>query len=165
MSPGEQYLTLPEESLRAALNNLERLFHCSMRLAPSGWWHLTDHWTPWLWAHSRILPCEQGLWCVCCALSDSMSGWFTALHVCFPPSEHFPRSSSLKSLTTELPPWVRVPHYHLGCYAHCLLCVHAKSFQLCLTLCDPMMCSLPDSSIHGDSLGKNTGVDAVLGGR
>ena len=55
--------------------------------------------------------------------------------------------------------------YHLGCYAHCLLCVHAKSFQLCLTLCDPMTCSLPDSSIHGDSLGKNTGVDAVLGGR
>ena len=24
--------------------------------------------------------------------------------------------------------------------------------------CDPMDCSLPDSSVHGDSLGKNTGV-------
>ena len=24
--------------------------------------------------------------------------------------------------------------------------------------CDPMDCSLPGSSIHGDSLGKNTGV-------
>ena len=30
--------------------------------------------------------------------------------------------------------------------------------QLCLTLCDPMDCSLPDSSVHGDSPGKNTGV-------
>ena len=28
-----------------------------------------------------------------------------------------------------------------------LLC--AKSLQLCLTLCDPMVCSLPGSSVHG----------------
>ena len=30
--------------------------------------------------------------------------------------------------------------------------------QLCLTLCDPMDCSPPGSSVHGDSPGKNTGV-------
>ena len=30
--------------------------------------------------------------------------------------------------------------------------------QLCLTLCNPMDCSLPGSSVHGDSPGKNTGV-------
>ena len=30
--------------------------------------------------------------------------------------------------------------------------------QSCLTLCDPMNCSLPGSSVHGDSSGKNTGV-------
>ena len=30
--------------------------------------------------------------------------------------------------------------------------------QSCPTLCDPMDCSLPDSSVHGDSPGKNTGV-------
>ena len=30
--------------------------------------------------------------------------------------------------------------------------------QLCLTLCDPMDCSLTGSSDHGDSSGKNTGV-------
>ena len=30
--------------------------------------------------------------------------------------------------------------------------------QLCLTLCDPVGCSLPGSSVHGDSPGKNTGV-------
>ena len=30
--------------------------------------------------------------------------------------------------------------------------------QLCLTLCDPMDCGLPGSSVHGDSPGKNTRV-------
>ena len=30
--------------------------------------------------------------------------------------------------------------------------------QLCLTLCDPMDCSLPGSSVQGDFPGKNTGV-------
>jgi len=30
--------------------------------------------------------------------------------------------------------------------------------QSCLTLCHPMGCSLLGSSVHGDSLGKNTGV-------
>ena len=30
--------------------------------------------------------------------------------------------------------------------------------QSCLTLCDPMDCSPPGSSVHGDSPGKNTGV-------
>ena len=29
------------------------------------------------------------------------------------------------------------------------LCLHAKSLQLCLTLCDPMGCSLPGFSVHG----------------
>ena len=31
-------------------------------------------------------------------------------------------------------------------------------FQSCLILCDPMNCSLPGSSVHGDSPGKNTRV-------
>ena len=30
--------------------------------------------------------------------------------------------------------------------------------QSCLTLCDPMNCSPPGSSVHADSPGKNTGV-------
>ena len=34
----------------------------------------------------------------------------------------------------------------------------AQSFQSCPTLCNPMDCSPPGSSIHGGSLGKNTGV-------
>ena len=31
------------------------------------------------------------------------------------------------------------------------VCMHAKSFQLCLTLCDPKDNSLPGSSVHGIS--------------
>ena len=33
--------------------------------------------------------------------------------------------------------------------------------QLCLTLCDPMDCSPSGSCVHGDSLGKNTGVGSL----
>ena len=29
------------------------------------------------------------------------------------------------------------------------LCIHAKSRQSCLTLCNPVYCSLPGSSVHG----------------
>ena len=36
--------------------------------------------------------------------------------------------------------------------------VRAKSLQLYLTLCDPIDCSLPSASVHGDPLGKNTGM-------
>ena len=43
------------------------------------------------------------------------------------------------------------------CFA--ILCVHACLVaQPCPTLYDPMDCSLPGSSVHGDSPGKNTGV-------
>ena len=37
-----------------------------------------------------------------------------------------------------------------------LLC--AKSLQMSLTLCDPMNCSPPGSSVHGDTPSKNSGV-------
>ena len=45
-------------------------------------------------------------------------------------------------------------------YVCVCVCVymHGKSLQLCLTLCDPMDCSPPGSSVHGDSPGENTGV-------
>ena len=33
----------------------------------------------------------------------------------------------------------------------------AKLLQLCLILCEPMACSPPGSSVHGDSPGKSTG--------
>ena len=37
-------------------------------------------------------------------------------------------------------------------------CVCVSAAQSCLTLCDPVNCSPPDSSVHRDSPGKNTGV-------
>ena len=40
-------------------------------------------------------------------------------------------------------------HIHV-CVCVCVcMCVHAKSLQLSLTLCDPMDCSPPGSSVHG----------------
>ena len=38
---------------------------------------------------------------------------------------------------------------------HCMLCVVAQS---CPAFCDPVDCSPPGSSVHGNSPGKNTGV-------
>ena len=34
--------------------------------------------------------------------------------------------------------------------------MHAKLLQLCSTLCNPMDCNPPGSSVHGDSPGKET---------
>ena len=45
-----------------------------------------------------------------------------------------------------------------------LTCMHAKLFQSCLTLCDPMDLSLPGSSVHEDSPGK-TLESPILAGR
>ena len=39
-----------------------------------------------------------------------------------------------------------------------ILCCVCLVIQLYPTLCDPMDCSPPGSSVHGDSPGKNTGV-------
>ena len=40
---------------------------------------------------------------------------------------------------------------------HVYVCVYVST-QLCLAICDPMDCSPPGSSVHGNSPGKNTGV-------
>ena len=37
--------------------------------------------------------------------------------------------------------------------------MRAQSLQSCLTLCNPVTCSPPGSCVHGDSPGKNIGVD------
>ena len=43
-------------------------------------------------------------------------------------------------------------------YLYMYVCMFTKSLQPYVTLCDPMNCSPPGSSVHGDSPGKNTGV-------
>ena len=44
------------------------------------------------------------------------------------------------------------------CVCVCVCVCVCLVTQLCLTLCDPMNCSLPGSSVHGDFPGKNTRV-------
>ena len=41
------------------------------------------------------------------------------------------------------------PHIDAYIYTFMCACVHAKSFQSCLTLCDPKDYSLPGFSVHG----------------
>ena len=48
------------------------------------------------------------------------------------------------------PPFLSLgPSHRLIHTSFVLFCMHAKSFQLCLTLCDPMDCSPPGSSVQG----------------
>ena len=47
------------------------------------------------------------------------------------------------------------PYFIVQCLAPVRVRLVAQS---CLTLCNPMDCSPPGSSVHGDSPGKNTGV-------
>ena len=64
----------------------------------------------------------------------------------FPPS--FLSSSFLPSVPSFLPSFLSPFSSFFLLNNHEAL-VRAKSLQSCLTLCDPMACSLPCSSIHG----------------
>ena len=78
-------------------------------------------------------------------------------------------TTSTSNFKTILPPTKEIPHLLeimplilspiiLGKFKP-NFCLYAKSLQPCLTLCDPVDCSPPGSSVHGDSPGKNNGVD------
>ena len=45
--------------------------------------------------------------------------------------------------------FIRLSTNDPGLFLFMAACVHAKSFQSCLTLCDPMNYSLPGSAVHG----------------
>ena len=60
-----------------------------------------------------------------------------------------PHKLLLSKVSGHCPNRVDFSYLHVCC---------AKSCQSCPTLCDPVDCSLPGSSIHGDSPGKNTGM-------
>ena len=67
----------------------------------------------------------------------------------------------IQGLIPGLPQYRRVL-YQLSyqgspCYIYAAAAA-AKSLQSCPTLCNPMDCSPPGSSVHGNSPGKNTGV-------
>ena len=59
----------------------------------------------------------------------------------------------IEAFTTQKSCYCSEFYLHPGTYA--VLCLVT---QMCLTLCNPMDCSPPGSSVHGDSPGKNTGV-------
>ena len=72
-------------------------------------------------------------------------------------------SSSLKlqpTLSSPTPSVMLLTPFilHYCIYQCTILCMPAKSLQSCLTLCNPVNCSPPGSSVHGDFPGKNTGV-------
>ena len=71
------------------------------------------------------------------------------------PSKVVPKTSGW---TQESTAYVSMCHGLNVCVPSRFMCMHAKLLQSCLTLCNPMDCSPPDSSVHGDSPGKNTGV-------
>ena len=54
--------------------------------------------------------------------------------------------------------YIFVRHAYKMYYIIYTACMHAKLLQWCPTLCHPMDCSPPVSSVHGDSPVKNTGV-------
>ena len=104
------------------------------------------HWTALTWP----LPPAQATW----ELQDSTYqvrevGPLTIFPTCFQTgsrSEQKQGQPHIKLTITEMNP------RFLICAVLCLVA------QSCPTLCDPMDCSPPGSSVHGDSPGKNTGV-------
>ena len=70
---------------------------------------------------------------------------------------HPSQTVTANNISRHLP---NVPWKTISCSGEPLVQNHLAHLivQLCPTLCDPMNCRPPGSSIHGDSPGKNTGV-------
>ena len=67
---------------------------------------------------------------------------------------HIGKRQKIESLSANLllSPWYpQVSALHPSCeYSRPeYVCVYVLAIQSCLTLCDPMVCTLPDSSVHG----------------
>ena len=118
--------------------------------------------TRWLEAVDIIYSCK----CHCCSVTQS------CLTLCDPmdcSKSVFPVFHHLPEIAQKRVHWVgdaiqpprplsspSPPVFNLSQRQRCA--VLRLVTQLCLTLCDPMDCSPPGSSVHGDSPGKNTGV-------
>ena len=92
------------------------------------------------WLDGFTVSMDVGLGELWVLVMDSES-WHAAIH-------------GVTKSRTRLSDWTELNWTQ--CYMS-VACFFAKSFQSCLTLCDPMDCSLPGSSVH-DSPGKNTRV-------
>ena len=56
-------------------------------------------------------------------------------------------------------------YIYMYIYGISFACIHAKLLQLCPTLCDPIDCSLPGSSVHGILQARTLELVAVLSSR
>ena len=66
---------------------------------------------------------------------------FSHVRLCATPIDNSPADSSVPGiLQARILEWAAISFSNA--------CMHAKSLQLCLTLCDPMDSSPPGSSIH-----------------
>ena len=85
---------------------------------------------------------HQEAWVLPLSLPTALQRYLPGVPVFLPSmSNHAPHRNNFPSV---------------GCsYSHCAVCLGTQS---CLTLRDPMDCSPPGSSVHGDSPGKSTGV-------
>ena len=114
---------------------------------------VTKSWTQlnkWAHTHTRTLASwfrlrRQEFW----GPKNSQDGFPTVLCHSTAPSE-YQIAKAQRLLKSSC--GVRMQLYQQLCVALCL------GTQLCPTLCDPMHCSPPGSSAHGDSPGKNIGV-------
>ena len=118
----------------------------------------------------RFLPSSSGKrWCMCaCSVgSDSVTLWAVAhqapLSLGFPREEHWSGCHFLLQGIFPTQGWNRMSctgrwtHWATweGLGKDAVLCLVTQS---CLTLCDPMGCSLPGFSVPGDSPWKDSGV-------
>ena len=128
-----------------------------------------DLWTAELWTaqiqytwifffNSKYSTIRSMVNWICGCESVATEGWLWDLNICrfwYPwlVLEPIP----MEGIYAHKPLFMYINHVQVlnrFWYQHSLCSVA----QLCLTVCDPMDCSLPGSSVHGDSPGKNTGV-------
>ena len=87
---------------------------------------------------------------VCGILQARILEWVA---IFFSRGSSWPGDKTRVSCISYICRWILYQLSHLGSSR-----VHAKLLQSCLTFCDPVNCSLPGLSVHGNSPGKNTGV-------
>ena len=97
------------------------------------------------WCHPTISSSTAPL--SSCPQSFPASGYFTISWLFTSGGQSIEASASASVLPMNIQGW-----FPLG------LTLYAKLLQLCPTLCDPIDYSLPGSSVHEDSPGKNTRV-------
>ena len=102
--------------------------------------------------------CTVGRFFAIWAIEEALFGWWLdAIYVSYRTWLNF--VSWLLGSNLKQAPSLKMMLIHRVCFwclnEYAVLCL---GDQLCPTLCDPMDCNRSGSSVHGDSLCKNTGV-------